>query len=366
MKIQILKKQLLDGILIVEKITGKKESLPVLSCILLDIQGDLRIRATNLEAGVEVVVSCEVSEKGIVAVSPTILSQTLRSISGEKVSLHLEDGNLCIESKGTRTLIKAVPPDEFPALSKGGDGSQGVEVVREKFIKGVQSVLYAASISMIRPELGSVYISVKQSGLLFVATDSFRLAEKSITGASGGDLGDILIPLKHINELVYILERVLSEKIEVKVEDSQLVVVGDGVRYISRVIDANFPDYKTIIPKSSTTEATLLKGDFADMLRKARVFSGTEQHIGFHIYPKKKIFSATAQSAEVGEMSDTLDAAISGDDLDINFHIGYISDCLNSIPSDSVTLSFAGIGRPLVIRGAGEASFTYLVMPLNR
>ena len=202
--------------------------------------------------------------------------------------------------------------------------------------------------------------------LTCVATDSFRLAEKSIPGSTGADLGDILIPLKHINELVYVLERIQNDKIEILVEDFQLTVLGDGVRYISRVVDANFPDYKTIIPKTSTTEATVLKSDLVDMLRKARVFSGNDQHIGLHIYPKKKIFSATARSSEVGEMSDVLEGAVSGDDLDINFHIGYIADCLSSIESDSVTLSFAGPGRPLVMRGVGDASFMYLVMPLNK
>ena len=102
------------------------------------------------------------------------------------------------------------------------------------------------------------------------------------------------------------------------------------------------------------------------MLRKARVFSGTDQHIGLHVYPKKKIFSATARSSDVGEMSDSIDAALSGEDMDINFHIGYLSDCLSSIESESITLNFSSIGRPLIIQGVSDSSFTYLVMPLNR
>ena len=65
-------------------------------------------------------------------------------------------------------------------------------------------------------------------------------------------------------------------------------------------------------------------------------------------------------------MSDSIDAALSGEDLDINFHIGYIADCLSSVESDSVVLGFAGAGKPLVIRGVSDSSFLYLVMPLNR
>lgn len=365
MKIILPKQKLLDSAILAERITGKKESLPVLSCILLEAQKDLIIRATNLEAGIDIHISGEIEEKGMIAVPASILTSTLRSINGDKVTLRSEEGNLLIEARGSKTLIKAIPHEEFPILSEGED-KKGSAVSREKLLKGVQSVAYAASPSMIRPELGSVYVSLKNTGMICVATDSFRLAEKTITGVTGKDTGDILIPLKHVNELVYILEHIPGEQVDVHIEDFQLMVVSGGVKFVSRVVDANFPDYKTIIPKKATTETTLLKSDLTDMLRKARVFSGADQHVGLHIYPNKKIFSATARSPEVGEMSDTLEAAVSGEDLDINFHIGYIAECLSSIDSDSVTLSFAGVGKPLVMRGVGDASFMYLVMPLNR
>lgn len=138
------------------------------------------------------------------------------------------------------------------------------------------------------------------------------------------------------------------------------------MEFISRTTDAQFPNYREIIPKKLSTEATLLRSDFTEMLRKARVFSGSEQRVGLHAYPKKKVFDATAQSAAIGEMSDSLDAALSGEDIDINFNIGYLSDCLPLISSESITLGFSGIGKPLIIRGVSDATFTYLVMPLNR
>jgi DNA polymerase-3 subunit beta len=177
---------------------------------------------------------------------------------------------------------------------------------------------------------------------------------------------DLLIPLKHAVELVHVLERIDGGEVSLAAEDAQLVIIGGGARYVSRVVDATFPNYKEIIPKSFTTEATVLKGEFSEMLRKARVFSGNEMHVGLHVYPKKKLFTATARSSDVGEMSDSVDAALAGEDIDINFHIGYLGDCLSSIPSDSIVLGFAGAGKPLVIRGVSDQSFMYLVMPLNR
>ncbi len=218
---------------------------------------------------------------------------------------------------------------------------------------------------MIRPELGSIFVSIKNNAILCVATDSFRLAEKMIPAGGKSDV-ELLIPLKHAHELVHVLEHVSEDSIELITGESQMVVVGGETRYVSRIIDGTFPNYKEILPKKFETEATVLKNDFAEMLRKARVFSGNDQHVGLHVYPKRKIFSATARSSEVGEMSDSIDAALIGEDLDINFHIGYLADCLPIIESDSIVLGFSGPGKPLVIRGVSDASFTYLVMPLNR
>ena len=370
MKIGTTKERLLNAILLAERIVGKKESLPVLSCILIEAGKELSLSATNLEAGVDIRIPAEIEEAGVVAVNAHVLSQTIRSITGDKITLRTEDSNLIIESRGTKTLIKAVPHNEFPALSSKSD-TKGISVSRELLMRGIQSVSYAASPSMIRPELGSVFISLGDSGMVTVATDSFRLAEKTITSSGIKNEQDLLIPLKHALELTHVLEHVDSETIELKLDDSQITVSASGtkignVRYISRVVDGQFPNYKEIIPKAFTTEAVVLKNDFAEMLRKARVFSGNDQHVGLHLYPKRKIFSATAQSNDVGEMSDSIDAALTGDDLDINFHIGYLGDCFSSIQSDSIVLGFSGPGRPVVIRGVSDASFTYLVMPLNR
>lgn len=365
MKITTTKEKLLNGILMAERITGKKESLPILSCVLIDAQKEIVLRATNLEAGIQIITPGEISEKGVVAVPAAILSQTIRSISGDKVTLSQEDGNLLIESRGTKTLIKAVPHEEFPELSMQG-GKKSIDVSRERLIQGIQSVSYAASPSMIRPDLGSIYIAIEGRSMVCVATDSFRLAEKTVADVGSKSSGELLIPLKHALELVHVLERLSDEVVELSVDDAQLVLIGGGTTFVSRVVDATFPNYKEIIPKKFTSEATLLKADLSEMLRKARVFSGNEMHVGLHVYPKKKIFTATARSADVGEMSDSIDAAVSGEDLDINFHIGYLSDCLTSITSDSVVLGFSGPGRPLVIRGVSDSSFTYLVMPLNR
>lgn len=126
MKLSTTKNQILNAVLLAERIAGKKESLPVLSCILIDVEKEITLRATNLEAGMEVVVLGEVEEKGIIAVPAGIFSQTLRSIGSEKLLLRSEEGNLIVESRGTKTLIKAIPHGEFPTLPNSS-GKRGLK-----------------------------------------------------------------------------------------------------------------------------------------------------------------------------------------------------------------------------------------------
>lgn len=365
MFITTTKDALLSALTLSEKLVGKKESLPVLSCVVFEVQKKgCVIKATNLESGIEIQCPAEIEDVGTVAIPAHILSQTVRTLSSsEKITLRSEGENIVLASKGSTSLLKTIPVDEFPTLTIMESNS--FSLPKTALLQGIQSVVYAASTSMIRPELGSVLLRIKDGTLTCVATDSFRLAEKKLSQITSEDQ-ELLLPLKHAHELLHVVGYSEGDTVTLSTHESQLTVrVGSSV-FISRVIDATFPNYTEVIPKSFTTEVVVLKDDMVDVARKARVFSGNDQHFGIHVYPKKKICTITAQSALIGEMSDSVEGALTGEDIDINFHIGYFADCLAHIQSDSVVLGFAGAGRPLVIRGVGDSTFTYLVMPLNR
>src|SRR5258708_6440405 len=196
MKMITTKEKLLQAVLLTERLAEKKESLPILSCIHIECSKDCVISATNLEAGIEITIPGEITEKGIVAVPASVLSQTIRSINGDKITLKTEDNNLLIESRGTKTLIKAISHDDFPKLSLHTKEKK-ISISREHLLHAISMVSYAASPSMIRPELGSVYISIKSGSITTVATDSFRLAKKKIPAAAGKNDAEILLPIKH-------------------------------------------------------------------------------------------------------------------------------------------------------------------------
>ncbi len=365
MNIECIKEKLVYAISKAEKITGKNITLPILNCLLLEASNStLTIKATNLDLGVEISLPVKVNKPGKVAVPGSVLYNFISNITNDKnITLEVVDNNLKVETKHSKSLIKTFPIDDFPNIPK--ISGTPFTLNTPALLRGLKSVMYSSSTSTIRPVLSSILVSSEDDSVTFVATDSFRLAEKRIPVKKHKEFSQILIPFKNINEIIRTLEDIKDE-IEVSLSDNQISFKFGDIYLTSRVIDGVFPDYKQIIPKETKTEIVLLKQDFVSSLRISNIFSDKFSQVVFSVSPKSKTFKITTKNMEVGENTNTLDAVIKGEELNISFNYKYIIDCFNSIDSDSVSLSFSDQNKPMLIRGVSDKSFLYLVMPMNK
>jgi DNA polymerase-3 subunit beta len=366
MKIECIKEKLIEGISKADKLTGKNLSLPILSCINLKAgKNTLTIRATNLDCGIEVKIPAKVDEEGEVALHGNVINSLLTGLPKEKnITLESKDGNILVSTSSNTTLIKTYAPDDFPTIPKL-DTHKTIEINPKLLVKGFKSVVYSASQSTVKPELSSVYVFKEEADLVFVSTDSFRLAEKRVKIKDSIDFPAVIIPAKNVNDIIRTLEGV-SEDIKVMFDKNQIAFEGKDVYLMSRVIDATFPDYKQIIPKTFVTEVIVLKQDFVDSLKTSHVFSDKFNQVNMKAFPSKKAFTIATKNSDVGEYTNSIDSSITGQDVDINFNHKYIADCFQSIDTDSIVLSISGANKPLVLKGVSDKSFTYLVMPMNR
>jgi DNA polymerase-3 subunit beta len=229
----------------------------------------------------------------------------------------------------------------------------------------LRSVWYSSSVSSIKPELSSVCIYCEGEFVVFVATDSFRLAEKKIKIKKTKDFGQILLPYKNIPDIIKILESI-NDDVLIGLDKNQISFSYKGIYLISRVIDGNFPDYKQIIPKVSTSEIIIIKQDFINTLKLSNVFSDKFNQINIKTDPLSKKCQIKTKNNDIGENITTLEVAITGEPIDINFNYKYIIDCFQSIDSDSVSVVFNGLNKPIIITPVSDASFRYIVMPMNR
>jgi len=369
MKIECSKEVLIENISIAEKTTGKNLTLPVLGCLLLDATEDdvLKIRATNIDLGIELRVPAKISEPGQVVVPGNILQSVVSSMyDSNDITLSLSGGNLSVSTPKSKTIIKSLPTEDFPTLPEIEKDDITFPINTSDFLKGMQSVWYSASTTTIKQELSTVYIYIFDKKIYFVATDSFRLGEKTLTTSKNVDFEPILIPIKNVVEIIKVFEFLGDQEITVFLNNNQIIFKTNDVYITSRLIDGNFPDYKQILPKEFSSEVIVLKQDLINVLKKINIFSDKSNQVQFSVEPSKKKVILKAQNKDVGETTETLETAVSGEDLQISFNHKYITDALHSINSDSVTLSFTGLSRPMVMRGVSDNSFLYLVMPMNK
>ncbi|MFA6251264.1 MAG: DNA polymerase III subunit beta [Candidatus Paceibacterota bacterium] len=365
MKIECSIDKIKNALISVERITGKNLTLPVLGSVLwVATNKTLKLRATNLNIGIEVEIPARVEKEGVVAVRGDVLSSLFSILQGDLiVKFELINGNLLVKTKTSTILLKSISHEDFPTIPIV-EGEK-LLVPSKKFIEGIKSVYYSASVSEVKPEIGSVYIYPEEDMLVFVSTDSFRLAEKKIKIKQKLSFGGILIPFKNVVEIIKVFDG-MNDDITITLQKNQISFKTENIYLTSRVVDGSFPDYKQIIPKNPTTKSVVLKQDFISSLKISNIFSDKFNQIVLTIRPEEKIFEVESKNTDIGENTTLLAGALSGEDVSANFNYKYVLDCFQSIAGDSLSIELSGNSKPMIIRGVGDPSFMYLVMPMNR
>ncbi len=365
MKIECEIKKIKEAISQTERIIGKNLTLPVLSSILLITKGKtLKLRATNLSLGIEVEIPAKVEKEGVVAILGQVLGSIFSNVyQNESVFIEENNGNLLIKTKKSQIKLKGQSYEDFPTIPIVS--GKNFEIDAKKFTEGIKGVYYSSSPSDIKPEISSVYIYSNDGNLVFVSTDSFRLAEKKIKTKEKEEIEGILIPFKNIPEILRVFGD-FSGDLKICFNKNQISISTDGIYLTSRVIDGVFPDYRQIVSKEFKTEVVVLKEDLLNALKLSNIFSDKFNQVNLLIDPKKKIFELSSSNNDVGENKTYLDATLSGEEVQLGFNYKYFIDCFQSINSDSVSIKINGAQKPIIISGVSDNSFLYLIMPMNR
>lgn len=365
MKLECGVEKLKDAVLQAERITGKNLTLPILNSILLTASGkSLKLRSTNLSLGLEIEILAKVEKEGVVAVSGSVLAGIFSNISqNEMISIESVDGNILIKTKRNKIKLKGELTEDFPTIPVVTGNS--FEIEARKLVDGIKSVYYSSSVSDIKPEISSVFIYKEGQELVFVSTDSFRLAEKKIKMKEIEDIEGIIIPFKNIPEILRVFGDFIG-MVKVCFNKNQISFSLDNTYLTSRVIDGIFPDYRQIIPSEFKTEATLLKQDLLNALKLSNIFSDKFNQINLTINPKEKIFELSSQNNDVGENKTFVESALEGSKVELSFNYKYFLDCLQSVSTDSLAVKIVDAAHPILISPISDSSFTYLIMPMNR
>jgi len=380
MKITILKDKLKEGINIIEKISAKLISLPILNNVLISTEKNfLNLTTTDLEVGVKWWSLIKTEREGKVAVPSKILSSFINFLPNKLVNLELEDFNLKIKCENYETTIKGVNPEDFPIIPRVSD-EEKIEVQIKSFCKSLSSVVDIASLSSTKPEISGVYFIFQKNLITMAATDSFRLGEKKIYLDS--PLNNIskdyslILPQKAAKEIINIFgekEGVLTiyfSPNQILFETSLSEVSHPQIQLTSRLIEGDYPNYQEIIPKRYDTRIIFSLEEFINQIKLASLFSGKINEIKLKIDSSKNQINFFSQNPDVGEYQSFLIGKVEGKPCEISFNYRFLLDGLLNLSSlqqkkPEAVLELTGSEKPGILRLKDEESYLYLVMPIK-
>lgn len=364
MKVTCKRENLIKGLNIVGRMVKQRATLPVLGNVLISSDsGRLKLSATDLETAVITWVGGKIDEEGAITIPARTLFDYVSAASDEVISLNAQNSDVALKSDRNQATIKGISADEFPIIPSVSSKSV-VSVPALELKNAILSVSSCAAPDETRPVLAGILFRAKESKLYVVATDSYRLAEKSVAIKDApSDFGDVIIPQRAAVELA----RVLPDEetaVLVSVGENQAQFVCDDVVFLSRQIEGSFPDYEQILPKETVYEFEVEKNAAVEAIKVANVFA---RDIGGNIKlaAQKDKIEITSISAQTGDTKTTLEVASTGKPITVAFNARYIMDALSVISGSRISFSLSGELSPGQISEKDDVSFKYIIMPLR-
>lgn len=365
MKISCLQENLSKGLGLVSRLVATRGTLEILSHILISTdKGRIKLSATNLEIGVNYKVGGKVDEEGSITIPARLFSELVSQLPSGKLNLETEESNIFLKSGDFESHIKGLSADEFPLIPKIKE-SKNFTISARDLREIIGLVGFAAAIDETRPVLSGIYLNLTKDNLTLAATDSYRLAEKTVKVKNDQNKNiEVIIPAKSLIEL----SRLLGDNegdVAVYLDNNQVMFETEDFEFISRLVEGKFPDYKNIIPAGYETKAAMVGSEFGKIIKVAALFSGEAVgSVTLEIKSKGKV-EAKSSSSQVGDSSAACEAEVEGKDTEIVFNSRYILDVLNSVGSNKISLEVSGGLNAGVIHKDDDKNFVYVIMPLR-
>lgn len=373
MVIKLLSENLQRKLGLVSHATSIRSQLPILSNFLIKTKdGKLYISATDLEIGIEAQVQAKIEEGGSVTVPAKTFLELLGNIPPGKISLTTIKEGLELKGEKIRTLFQTIPSEEFPKIYEE-KGEEIMTIKKEDINNNFGRVVFAAGQDQSRTALSGVLVesSLGEEGLrfLFVATDGYRLSLKRniVKDEKIKKLKEnisMLIPARVIRELVSVSKDGEDVGIYVSKGKNQIMFCQEEIMLVGRLIEAEFPDYKKIIPQDFSTKAAFNREEMLRAVRACYVFSKETAGIVKTSVLKGKIV-VSANTPSVGENTIEVEAKTEGEENEIAFNARYLLDILSNVEEEGIVFEMTGPLNPGVFKIENDNSFLHLIMPIR-
>jgi DNA polymerase III subunit beta len=384
LKFRLVREDFADAVAWVARILPSRPTVPVLSGVLLTGSDDgLLISGYDYEVSAEVRVAAEIASPGSVLVSGRLLSDITRSLPAKPVDVSVEGTRVSLTCGSARFSLPTMAVEDYPTLPTLPEET-GV-VASDLFGQAISQVAIAAGRDDTLPMLTGIRVEISGEKVVLAATDRFRLAVRELTWSTdSADLeAAVLVPAKTLAEAA----KAGTDGAEVHLslgagssvgKDGLLGIRSNGKRTTSRLLDAEFPKFRQLLPSEHTAVATVGVAELTEAIKRVALVADRGAQVRLEFSADALHLSAGAD--DVGRAEEDLPVEFSGDPLTIAFNPSYLTDGLGSLHSEKVTFGFTTPSRPAVLRPAGEddggvgssgpfpaaqTDYVYLLMPVR-
>lgn len=392
MRLSVMQENLAKGLSIVGRAVSSRSTLPVLSNILLSTDEDrLKLAATNLEVGVSCWVGSQVEDDGAITLPARLLTDWVNSMQPGRIDLELSVRTMSVHLRSGRSEsnIKGIDASEFPLIPTA-DGEQPLGLPPADLRRIIDQVVFAAADAKdtSRPALTGVLAKFEGDRLTLAATDGYRLSmRRTMLPAAAPADATVIIPARSLSEVSRISGEADPDRpVDFMVATARNQILfrlygrGEGdkggafhqVDLVSQLIDAKFPDFNAIIPKTCVTRTVLDSAAFLRGLKVASLFArDASDRVVFSVTPGTDTepgqLTLRATSQESGDNVSDIDALVEGTPIEIAFNVRYLIEVMSVLDTPQVVLETTRPDRPGVIRpvGTGPEEFTHVIMPMQ-
>jgi DNA polymerase-3 subunit beta len=369
MRLTIERSALLKALNHVQSVVERRNTIPILSNVLLSAQGDtLRLTATDLDIEISEAAPAEVERPGQTTAPASYLYDFIRKLPDAAIRLEVtgDDPRIFISAGKARLHLPILPAGDFPSMPADGFDTR-FEIAPSELGRLIDKTRFAISTEETRYYLNGIFFhTVESEGakLRAVATDGHRLALADASAPAGAaGMPGVIVPRKTINELKRLLDDAADE-VEISVSPQKIrFALGEAI-LTSKLIDGSFPEYARVIPKSNAKKLKLNNKAFSEAVDRVATVSA-ERSRSVRLALEADKVTLTVNNPDAGVATEDLPADYAAEAMEIGFNARYLLDVAQQIEGEEATFELADSGSPTLVRDEADEGAIYVLMPLR-
>jgi DNA polymerase-3 subunit beta len=371
MKLTIERSTLLKALAHVQSVVERRNTIPILSNVLLDAQKSrLLLTATDMDIAIVESVEADVARSGAVTVPAHTLYDIVRKLSeGSQVGIEAiaDKGQVALRAGRSSFALASLPPGDFPHMA-GSDLPHQFELASAELKGLIDKTRFAISTEETRYYLNGIYLHAGQSSgigvLRAVATDGHRLARVEMALPTGADgIPGVILPRKTVIELHKLITET-DATVQVSLSESRVRFTIGEMTLTSKLIDGTFPDYERVIPAGNDKVMEVDRVEFTAAVDRVATIS-TDKSRAVKLSLGKNQLTLTASSPDAGNAEEEITVRYAGPPIEIGFNARYLLDIAEQIEGEGARFRMADAAAPTLVEDIADQSALYVLMPMR-